>query len=227
MKISRSPHLAVGLACLFVVFATFGPVPRIAAEDETFTSAELDRIKELGRAAIEELTTTFSEEFHDAPVSRAAVLPVQRDIDQGYFTLQVENAFSRLGKQVNLEVYTRADEPLAAVLEEIGWNEGFVDAIDPSTVQKLGRLRGADAVVFTRVDVSRLDGGGFSVRAICQVKEVETARNLWGGEIVHRDEPPLSREQLISYAKMAGILLVVIAVWFRIRSSLRKARRPR
>lgn len=198
---------------------------RLLSED--YPPGELDQIRDLGRAAIEELVARFPNEYGGNDVSRAAVLPVQGGIDNPYFTLQVENAFSRLSEKSGMEIYTRADEQLAAVLDEIGWNESYVDAIDPATIQKLGRLRGADAVVFTRVVVTKREDGGFSVRAICQVKEVETARNLWGGEVIQRSGQVISREQMLFYAKIAGVFLVLILLWSWIRSRLRKARRPR
>jgi hypothetical protein len=192
-----------------------------------YTPAELEQIKDAGRSAIDELVDQFAREHGESDVARAAILPVQRDVDDSYFTLQIENAFARVSGDTGLKIYTRADKSLNAVLSEIEWSQTFVDAIDASTLQKFGQLRGADAVVYTRVDVTRMDDGAFLVRANSQLKEVETARTLWGGEVSKRSAQTLSQEQLRRYLLIGGAVLAFILLWFWIRSALQRARRPR
>lgn len=212
-----SATIATGLLlCSLSIFA-----------QENYTPDEMDAIKTMGKEAIEAVASEFAAEFGNEGTNGVAILPIQRDVDSGYFTIQAENTLSNLSDETGLQVFTRADSSLANVLSEIEWNDNYVDVMDPATVQKFGRIQGADAVAFTRIDITRLGNNSFSVRANLQVQEVETAKVLWGGEALRKTQSFYTQGQIRLYLIIGGCILAVLIFLALIRRSLKKARRPR
>jgi len=138
-------------------------------------------VKDAGNTAIEKLVP---EALTAAAVpKKLAILPLKQDIDGGYFTTQLGNAFVQIGGRSGFEIYTRDNSQWDALLQEIQWGDQFGDTMDAATIQKFGRIQGAQALVVGKVhSISKGEDGKPVVRLGIQIFEVETGRQLWGGE---------------------------------------------
>src|ERR1700741_3679550 len=76
------------------------PKPREIAVPE---GVDPDLVKEAGNKAIKALLTDFFQR-RDIQIKRFAVLPMQRDLDGGYFTDQFRNLFSTQGGNNGFEL---------------------------------------------------------------------------------------------------------------------------
>ena len=114
------------------------PKPKEIAVPE---GVDADLVKEAGNKAIKALLTAFLNR-PDVPMKRFAVLPLQQDVDGGYFTMQLRNGFSTQGSTRGYELYTRMDDEFKILLNEIAWGQSYGDTMDPATVQEFGRLQG-------------------------------------------------------------------------------------
>ena len=150
-------------------------------------------VRDAGNKAIADLLKDFLA-HKDFP-KRFAILPMQHDIDDAYFTSQLRNQFSDLGQANGFELFTRMDDEWKALLNEIKWGEQFNDTMDPATVQKFGRIQGVQGLIMGRVvSATKTDKGDVHVRITITAFEVETGRQLWGeekvGEVLAAVKPP-------------------------------------
>jgi hypothetical protein len=183
-------------------------------------------VKDTGKQAISEVMAAFAANKAASGSQSYIILPLGQDIDQGYFTLQFENAFTQKAGAAGFKLYTRTDKTLEKVLTEIGFQQNFADSLDKSTVQKLA-LVGAQAVVLPRIDIDRGVDGAVTLRASISVHNVATGEKTWGDEISKPVPGKLTTEQWVMYGAIAlGALGVfVILIWFLL--AVRKAARPR
>lgn len=157
------------------------PKPRELVVPE---ESDPDLVKEAGNKAIKALLADFLRQ-HDVPMKRFAILPLQQDVDGGYFTNQLRNFFSTQGSSNGYELYTRMDDEFTMLLNEIAWGQSYGDTMDPGTVQKFGRLQGVQGLITGRISgLSKYDSNDVKVRFTMQVFEVETGKLVWGEEKV-------------------------------------------
>ena len=141
-----------------------------------------DLAKEAGNRAIKALLTDFFQR-RDIQIRRFAVLPMQQDVDGGYFTDQFRNLFSTQGGNNGFELYTRMDDDWNMLLKEIAWGQSYADTMDPSTVQKFGRIQGVQGLIIPRINgVTKYRDDDVKVRFSMQAFEVETGKLMWGEE---------------------------------------------
>jgi len=153
------------------------------ARDLTIPS-EIDpeKVKDAGNAAMEELLSSMLART-DLP-KKFAVLPLERDVDNDYFTMQLRNYFTNLGRQNGYEIYTRSDDQWNQILSEIKWGDQYGDTMDPATVKKFGRIQGVDGLLVGRISsISKNADGQPVVRVTIQAFEVETGKQVWGNEV--------------------------------------------
>lgn len=183
-------------------------------------------VKDTGKQAISEVLAAFAANKAASGSQSYIILPLGQDIDQGYFTLQFENAFTQKAGAAGFKLYTRTDKTLDKVLTEIGFQQNFADSLDKSTVQKLA-LVGAQAVVLPRIDIDRGVDGAVTLRASISVHNVATGEKTWGDEVSKPVPGKLTTQQWVMYGAIAlGALGVfVILIWFL--SAVRKAAQPR
>jgi len=183
-------------------------------------------VKDTGKQAIAEVLAAFAANKAASGSQSYIILPLTSDIDQGYFTLQYENAFTQKAGAAGYKLYTRTDKTLEKVLTEIGFQQNYADSLDKSTVQKLA-LVGAQAVVLPRIDIDRGVDGAVTLRASISVHNVATGEKTWGDEFTKPVPGKLTTEQWVFYGAIAlGALGVfVILIWFLL--AIRKAARPR
>ncbi|MCB1092576.1 MAG: hypothetical protein KDL87_13660, partial [Verrucomicrobiae bacterium] len=145
-----------------------------------------DRLKDAARTAAEEVWKEFIQAApNGVSVSRFAILPLQKDIDGEYLALQLRNQFTEICGPQGLELYTRMDQEWQTLLKEIEWGESFGDTMDAATIQKFGRVKGVEALVFPRIlGIAKTDSEGVKLRLNVQVFEIETGRQLWGREVI-------------------------------------------
>lgn len=139
-------------------------------------------VKDAGKQAAAEVLAAFVASDAAKGGKSFIIMPLGRDVDQGYFTLQFENAFTQRAGAAGYKLYTRADKVLEQVLSEIEFQQNFSDSIDKTTLQKLA-LIGAQTVVLPRIDIDKSTSGAVTVRASIGVHTIATAEKTWGDEV--------------------------------------------
>lgn len=207
------------------------PKPKEVAVPE---GVDADLVKEAGNKAIKALLTAFLNR-PDVPMKRFAILPLQQDVDGGYFTMQLRNGFSTQGSAKGYELYTRMDDEFKMLLNEIAWGQSYGDTMDPATVQKFGRLQGVQGIVTGRVSsVNKYKSDDVKVRFTMQVFEVETGKLVWGEEKIaygRRNDSggfwSYLGDEKIKYGLIGVAILVGLAVFVRVVKAVGIAARPR
>lgn len=223
----------------FTCLALLAP---LQAQSHPFKSRDLsipadvdpEKVKDAGNKAMAELLTTLLTRT-DLP-KKFAVLPLESDIDSNYFTMQLRNYFTSIGRQNGYELYTRSDDHWNQILNEIKWGDQYGDTMDASSVQKFGRIQGVQALLMGRIgSVSKDEEGNPVVRVSVQAFEVETGKQLWGDEIkgaVNPDQSSFHFDRLIRkipgglYTVAGGAVLLLLILIF-LMNAIGKAARPR
>ncbi len=110
-------------------------------------------------------------------VKSVTVLPLWGDDEQGYAADMVKSKLTSSGVQV----LARSEKEWDSLLDEISWNVKREDIMDASTVQRFGKIKGCDAVLYGTVrEVSRsLWGFRGSARLSLHIADVETGQIVW------------------------------------------------
>jgi hypothetical protein len=198
-----------------------------------------DLAKDAGNKAIKALLTDFFQRS-DIQVKRFAILPMQQDVDGGYFTDQFRNLFSAEGGNRGFELYTRMDNEWNMLLKEIAWGQSYADTMDPSTVQKFGRIQGVEGLIIPRANgVTKYRDDDVKMRFSMQAFEVETGKLMWGEEKVAYGKRSGTESggiigfltdwdsKKIKSAVFIALGVIVVLVLLRILSAMRVAARPR
>lgn len=187
---------------------------------------EVSQVKDHAKTALADLMTRFNQFHVDSPIDKYVIVPLGRDIDNGYISLQFENAFVQKGRQTGFSLVTRENQVLTNVLNEIGFQEIYADTLNPTTAVKLA-IDGAKSVILPRVDIDSNSNGTFTLRVNISVFEVSSGRKIWGDEVASLIRPRITPEQWVLYIGIGlmafGIFIVI--VWF-VRV-IRAAARPR
>lgn len=186
---------------------------------------DIATLKDAGRAAISQVLAEFAGSNASGGKSYI-ILPLSKDIDQGYFTLQFENAFTQKAGAAGYKLYTRTDKVLEKVLTEIEFQQNFEDSLNKATMQKLA-LVGAESVILPRIDIDRSGDGALTVRASIGIHNVATGEKVWGNESSSLIPGRVTTEQWITRGiiALAAFAVLMIVLWF-IRT-VRRAARPR
>ena len=109
-------------------------------------------------------------------IKSVAVTPLWQDPD-GYVTGLVKSSLT----QSKYAVLARSDEEWRMLMDEMKWDTLREDVMAPDTVQKFGRIKGCDAIVYgtvreTTVSMWSLRAG---VRLTLNLADVETGQILW------------------------------------------------
>ncbi len=201
--------------------------------------ADADHLKDAARSAAEQAWKEFIGAQVGAPaLKRFAILPLQRDIDNQYVALQLRNQFTAICGPQGLELYTRMDNEWETLLNEIAWGESFGDTMDAATVQKFGRVKGVEALVFAKIlGVAKTATDGVKLRLNVQIFEIETGRQIWGQEIITEtsgDLVPIASSGMVQSVKSyrqwyyyAGGALAALIVLIVLIRAIGRASRPR
>lgn len=169
--------------------------------------ADEEEIKSRGKEAVESLVAKFAREGGGADLKRFVIVPLPRDISERYLTLQLENAFAREGRHQGYELYTRDNEKVSQILKEVSWSEDYEDVMAKETVQKLGRIVGAEGVIVSRFDLGQKDNGEMVLRMNIQSFEVETLRAVWGDEVRTTWVPGMSQAGIERVLIIFGVVI--------------------
>jgi hypothetical protein len=186
----------------------------------------MDDARDAGKAAISKLMQEYAQSKGDESLASFIVLPLQRDLDQNYFTAQFENAFVKHAG-ADARLYTRNDAAVAEMLKQIAWGQNYQDVLDQSTIQKLGSVVDAQAILFPRLDISVDPSGAIRARANMQIHERKTFRIHWGDEAQAVIEPRYTSDDIIRLLGWTAAGLAVFLILFKLVSAIRRAARPR
>ncbi len=216
------------LTVTFLLTAVSVHAQGIAQPKPLLLPADIDIsvLKDTGKLVIADLLAAFAANEAAGGGKSYIILPLGKDIDNGYFTLQFENAFTQKAKSAGYKLYTRTDKVLEKVLTEVGFQQNFGDSIDKSTMQKLA-LVGAEAVVLPRIDIDKSVSGALTLRATISVHNVATGEKTWGDEASKIIPGRLTTEEWVRLGAIGLAILggLVVLLWF-IRT-VRAAARPR
>lgn len=121
-----------------------------------------------------------------AKAGRIAVLPLSDDTENLYPVVRAELA-SYPGLY---EFYTRNEAEWDTLLSEIEFADRRGDVMDATTIQKFGRIKGVEALLYGSVREASVDARGNGVvRLSLTLSEVETGRQLWSGNITGQYAP--------------------------------------
>lgn len=176
---------------------------------------ETAKLKDAGRSAITQVINEFISSGSSSSTSYI-ILPLTKDVDLGYFTLQFENAFTQSAQQKNFKLYTRSDKVLEKVLTEIEFQQNYADSLDASTAQKLA-LVGAASVILPRIDIDPSSDGSHTLRASIGIHDVKTGQKVWGGEssVLIQGPPNASQWIMRGIMLLAALALLMIGIWFK------------
>jgi hypothetical protein len=213
--------------------------------DSAYDDTNLEYAKQAGALAVEQLIGDLVR--FPSSSKRLAILPLERDFDGNYLTLQARNLLTTHGAAAGFtHVLAENSSEWTSLLAEIRRGDRYADTMDPATVQKFGRIQGVQGVIVGRVTgvflaTLRSDAAvrfkeqerkQIQVRVTFQAYEVETGKQLWGGErtgsvwLPYDDSivVPGSRMDWIKWGGIGLLGLIVLVVIVRFIAS---ASRPR
>ena len=229
--------LATALALVFTTSAAPSGKKAIAPAQLTLPKgSDAEVVRDAGVRAIKTLLAEFAAQ-KDVAAKRFAVLPLTVDIDGSYFTDQVRDQFTAIGKPVGFQLYTRMDDDWNQLLEEIAMGQRVGDTMDAATIQKFGRIQGVQGIITGKVVSVTKIGEDTKVRVSLRAFEVETGRQLWGNEATettHHNRTTMEQvkqfaesPQAKRYGWIALGVIVGLFVLFRIMKGFGAAARPR
>ena len=231
------PTFAALLGIVFTSFAAPSGKPGVAPAQFTLPAGcEADLVRDAGGKVVKTLLSELVSQ-KDIAAKRFAVLPLAVDLDGSYFTDQVRDQFTTLGKPAGFELYTRMDDEWNRLLDEIAMGQRVGDTMDAATIQKFGRIQGVQGVITGRVVSVTKEGDDTKVRVSLRAFEVETGRQLWGKEateIAHVNPPLMQRLTRFTespHAKLYSLIalgvIVCLFILFRVVKAFGAAARPR
>jgi len=174
MNMKKSVLVSVG-----AVLAAFVVRAEISAE-ELIDRAAQDAVKDAQAALVA------------APVSSGktvAVLPLAGDTKDNKVRNLVKTALTNAGKVC---VEGKEDQLVDEIVKEIAWDERKEDILDAATVDKFGRLKSAQYLVYG--GLRRVIGGSryVLVELELHITEIATKRHIWGNVFARRLYAPTS-----------------------------------
>ncbi|MBQ7178053.1 MAG: hypothetical protein IJS08_11625 [Victivallales bacterium] len=111
-----------------------------------------------------------------------AVLPFLQD-KSGILDGRMKNMLTSAGL---LCVEGKEDPMWNEIIKEIAWNERKDDILDPATLQKFGRLKAAQVLLYGMVTAIDNTKERIYVEIDLHATEIETRRHIWGGTFARR-----------------------------------------
>ena len=212
---------------LFVTVLASAP-PAAASEEDT-----VQRAMDVAVAQVQDsLAARRAEDpkrFADVP--NVAVIPLRRDTDNLYATNAMKTALTK----TQFKLFTRLDETWDKLLAEIEWGVKREDVMDSATVQKFGKIKGVDAILYGDIWESGLNLWSIRgyVKMTVRMADVETGQILWssgpvvGEAYIHWSDAIMEfwRYPLL----LIGALLALIIILLILRGltrAVRHAARP-
>jgi hypothetical protein len=146
-------------------------------------------------------------------VKSVAVLPLGGNDADGYAADMVKSRLTSSG----LQVLARSEEEWKTFLAEIKWSVQREDIMDPATVQRFGKIKGCDAVLYGTVrEVSRSLWGFRGVaRLSLHISDVETGQLVWSSGPVEGESYSHWSDLIVrfwNYPLLWGIVLLLVII---------------
>jgi len=162
-------------------------------------------VRQALQTAVEDAGTSLSQAIVDRKQT-ISVLPIQGD--QGrYVEGLIKNAVTNSGL---VYVEGRNDPFWDEIMAEVEWDERKDDMLDPSTIDKFGKLKSTQWLIYGTVRAAEETGRSVYVEIELHLSSIETKQHLWGDMIARRYYKP---------GEVTGIVDLDIEV----RNLLRKA----
>jgi len=190
------------------------------------TRLEQDAAKKAGDLAMNSL-----KQKNITALVNVAVMPVWGDGD-GFITEVLKSGIT----QTKLKLFVRSDKEWNTLLSEIEWNTLKEDVMDAKTIQKFGKIKGVDGLMYGTVwsVYNNLWDTRSEVKITLHLADVETGQVVWSsgpimGEAFVRWSDALTRfwrYPLILIGVIAALFILFVLLIF-IRKMTRHALRPR
>ena len=188
----------------------------------------IESVYDTGNKAILNLFKNFSESRHAPGAKSFILLPLAKDTPNQYFSQQFETELTQHFADKGLKVYTRDNKTLTQIFDFTAWAQTFPEAIDEKTLQSLGGIVDAPAIISPRLDITVDERGTITARANMRIIVRRTAGLPPGVSegYAQMKAIPTNAELLTwgGYALAAIILLVILR---KVSRAVGDARRPR
>lgn len=159
--------LSIFIAALFVPFA-------LRAD------SRID-VRQALQAAVEEAGESLSQSVTDRG-NTISVLPIAGDQDR-YVEGLLKNVVTASGLTY---VEGREDPFWDAVMAEVEWDERKEDMLDPTTIDKFGKLKSTQWLLYGNVREARDTGRMIYVELELHLSSIETKEHIWGDLVAQR-----------------------------------------
>ena len=228
------PLLAIAtlaIACAALPARAQSTASSPVAEPQPLTlpkGVSIEDVKDTGNKAIEKLLSNFAESRHAPGAKGFILLPLPRDVDHGYFSQQLEAELSQRFADKGLKIYTRNDKTLAQIFDFTAWAQNFQEAIDEKTLQKLGGIVDAPAIISPRLDITVDERGNITARANMRVIERRTAEIPPGvSEGYAQMKAMPSNNDILRWSGYTLAGLIALFLLLKFLGAIRAASRPR
>lgn len=148
-------------------------------------------VEELVERAVLDVTRDAQATLAAAPIpvgKAVAVLPMSGDTTKGSVRALVKSALSAAGKTC---VEGKEDALVDEIVREIAWDERKEDILDASTIDRFGRLKSAQYLVYGGLRRVAADRRYVLVELELHATEIATKRHVWGDVFSRRLYAPV------------------------------------
>jgi hypothetical protein len=138
-------------------------------------------VRQALQSAVEEAGKSLSQSVTDRQKT-ISVLPIQGD-DGRYVEGLLKNAVTRSGLTY---VEGREDPFWDEVMAEVEWDERKEDMLDPSTIDKFGKLKSTRWLLYGTVRDAQDNGRMVYVELELHLSSIETKQHIWGDLVAQR-----------------------------------------
>lgn len=157
----------------------------IAATADEQSVMYKDEFRQAVQGAIDEAEASIAASKMSAK-SAVAILPIGGDSD-GWLAGQLKIALTRAGKTC---VEGKEDPAWAEILKEIEWDERKEDILDKATLDKFGRLKSAQTLLYAFVRAKDMTDRYAFFEIELHATEIATKQHIWGGVFAKRHYKP-------------------------------------
>ena len=162
-------------------------------------------VRQALQSAVDDGGSSLSESITDRKQT-ISVLPIAGDRGR-YVEGLVKNAITRSGL---IYVEGRDDPFWDEVMAEVEWDERKEDMLDPSTIDKFGKLKSTQWLLYGTVREARDSGNMVYVELELHLSSIETKQHIWGDLIAQR------------YYREEGVVGIIDGLDTELRKTLRE-----
>ena len=141
-----------------------------------------DDFRQAVQGAMQEAETAIKAASAIPNGSPVAILPIKGDSD-GWLAGQLKIALTRAGKTC---VEGKEDPMWGAILKEIEWDERKEDILDQATLDKFGKIKSAQTLMYAFIRSTSLTKRCAFFEVELHATSIATKQHLWGGVFAKR-----------------------------------------